>query len=388
MENLNPRQKIKQWQTQRSELWLQMMQTHQVHLTPAGGPLLCTLLHAQRDDFSPERSDPTSVLQRPLKTRRGNARNASKAQTKHVRVWRRCGEQRWLLFPPGTRPSWSLHPQCWSPHLSKRKKKTQQKKQNRKKSSLKHSQRRQKLCQRLQGENSNHYKHQHKGKQKTCFKDLCLSSLTDSHYTFSRLWDFSRQHFETRNDSAFTTVGEQTRYTATGTCAFCALLFSIWWLSCCKGGGCLSAITKVQWPWLCPKIGSPSTVNYSGALVIILEVASVSWAVYRANTPTLGAGEPQVQSCHPFSASPHPEISAKAPMPPSSPKTTAAFPQIPQHPSPDHYCLLAPCTCPCPISDLGLCTMPPPSAPLPQMILPHSEGLDITTFFFFNNRAE
>lgn len=47
-------------------------------------------------------------------------------------------------------------------------------KNERKKSSLKHSQRRQKLCQRVQGENSNQYKHQQKGKQKACFKDLCF----------------------------------------------------------------------------------------------------------------------------------------------------------------------------------------------------------------------
>lgn len=46
-----------------------------------------------------------------------------------------------------------------------------------KKSSLKHSQRRQKLCQRVQGENSNQYKHQQKGKQKACFKDLCFDQL-------------------------------------------------------------------------------------------------------------------------------------------------------------------------------------------------------------------
>lgn len=103
---------------------------------------------------------------------------------------------------------------------SKRKKK---KRKQRKKSSLKHSQRRQKLCQRVEGENSNQYKLQHKGKQKACFKDLCLSSLIDS-YVFSRLWDFSSQHSETRNDSDFTAMGEQTSHTATGTCP---LLFCI-----------------------------------------------------------------------------------------------------------------------------------------------------------------
>lgn len=57
---------------------------------------------------------------------------------------------------------------------SKEKKKL---KNERKKSSLKHSQRRQKLCQRVQGENSNQYKHQQKGKQKACFKDLCFDQL-------------------------------------------------------------------------------------------------------------------------------------------------------------------------------------------------------------------
>lgn len=84
-----------------------------------------------------------------------------------------------------------------------------EKKKKRKKNSLKHSQRRQKLCQRVQGENSNQYKHQHKGKQKACFKDLCLLVLTGSYYTLSRLWDFSSQHRESRNDSAFMALGNK-----------------------------------------------------------------------------------------------------------------------------------------------------------------------------------
>lgn len=72
---------------------------------------------------------------------------------------------------------------------------------------------------------------------------------------------------------------------------------------------------------------------------------------------------------------------------PSSPKTRAAFPQISQHPSPDRYYLLTPHTCPCPISDVGLCITPPASAPLPHTILPHGEGLDITALFFFFRTA-
>lgn len=88
-------------------------------------------------------------------------------QTKHIRVWRRCGEQHWLLFPPGTHPSWSLHPQCWSPHLFKR---TRKKIVERNENSPKHSQRRQKLYQTVQVKNSNRYKHQHERKQKASLK--------------------------------------------------------------------------------------------------------------------------------------------------------------------------------------------------------------------------
>lgn len=112
-----------------------------------------------------------------------------------------------------------LEPSSVQKQLKKKKKREEEKK-----SSLKHNQRRQKLCQRLQGENSNQYKHQHKGKQKACFKDLCLSVLTGSHHIFSRLGDFNSQPFETRNHSAFTAVGEPTHHTANGTCA---LLFCI-----------------------------------------------------------------------------------------------------------------------------------------------------------------
>lgn len=61
--------------------------------------------------------------------------------------------------------------------ICSKEKKKKKFKNERKKSSLKHSQRRQKLCQRVQGENSNQYKHQQKGKQKACFKDLCFDQL-------------------------------------------------------------------------------------------------------------------------------------------------------------------------------------------------------------------
>lgn len=51
-----------------------------------------------------------------------------------------------------------------------KKKKEKKEKIERKESSLQHSQRRQKLCQRVWGENSNRYKRQHKETQKVCLK--------------------------------------------------------------------------------------------------------------------------------------------------------------------------------------------------------------------------
>lgn len=167
--------------TECPELWLQSVHANWCHLTQArvpgaapGSTQLCS--HAgchilRGPNPTPNGQIPLQLARNPLKTRRGSKLNACEAQPKHVRVWRRCGERHWLLFLPGTHPSWSLHPQCWSPHLLKRKKNNKKKKKiERKESSLQHSQRRQKLCQRVRGENSNRYKHQHKETQKACLK--------------------------------------------------------------------------------------------------------------------------------------------------------------------------------------------------------------------------
>lgn len=91
-----------------------------------------------------------------------------------------------------------------------------QKKKKRKKSSLKHSQRRESCVKEFRVSTATSV---NISTRKACFKDLRLPIPTSSYYTFSRLRDFSSQHSEARNDSAFTAVGEQTHHTATGTCA-------------------------------------------------------------------------------------------------------------------------------------------------------------------------
>jgi len=106
------------------------------------------LLHAQRDDFSPERSDPTSVLQGPPENqKRERTQHAPQLSQSTYVSEGGVGSSAGSCFLQELIPVEVCVLNAGALICSKEKKK-----KKKKKSSLKHSQRRQKLCQRVQGE--------------------------------------------------------------------------------------------------------------------------------------------------------------------------------------------------------------------------------------------